>query len=203
MIEVAGSLWSVAPENRLGTALRLRDAGLGRLHWDMTDGRFAAAGGFDAATAADLAAETGLRAEAHVMALRSAREVDEWTDFCDLVIVHVESEDWREAAGRIERRGSTAGLAVSPGTAPADIPHDFPVLCMSVVPGQAGSAFDETVIGKIATLRAASPSRRIGVDGGVTRSRAAALAAAGADWIVVGTDLVFDTGSEWGDLLSP
>lgn len=203
MIEIAGSLWSVAPEHRLDTAIRLRDAGLRRVHWDMTDGRFATAGGFDASIAATLTAQTGLRAEAHVMAQRSVQEVDEWTDFCDLVIVHVESEDWRDAAIRIERRGSRAGLAVSPGTALSAVPDDFPVLCMSVVPGRAGSAFDGTAIDRIAALRAASPSRRIGVDGGVTRHRATALADAGADWIVVGTDLVFDGGAAWADLLSP
>lgn len=201
MIEVAGSLWSVAPHERLDVALRLRDAGLRRVHWDMTDGRFAAAGGFRAPDAAVLARRTGLSAEAHIMAVRSLGEVDEWTDFCDLVIVHFESEDWAPAVDRIQRRGATPGIAVSPHTPVADVPHDIAVLCMSVVPGQAGSAFDERTPARVAALRDASPGRRIGVDGGVRHDRLEELTRAGADWVVVGTDLAFDRRSAWEDTL--
>lgn len=200
-MQIAGSLWSVPPEDRLSTALRLRDAGLRRLHWDRTDGSFAAAGGFSPESAAELATATGLSAEAHVMAHRSVQEVDAWTAFCDLVYVHIESDDWQEALDRIERRGATPGLAVSPQTSAADVPADVAVLCMSIVPGQAGSTFDTAVLRKLTTLRAASPRRRLGVDGGVRRRHTEALASAGADWAVVGTDLVFDHEGTWADAL--
>ena len=73
---------------------------------------------------------------------------------------------------------------------------------MSIVPGQAGSAFDRAVLAKVTALRESSPSRRIGVDGGVRRADAAALAAAGADWVVVGTDLVGDRTAAWADILA-
>jgi pentose-5-phosphate-3-epimerase len=201
-MQVAGSLWSVPAEERVATALRLRAAGLRRLHWDTTDGRFAAAGGFAPDTAAQLAAETGMTAEAHLMAHRSAHEVDAWSAFCDRVIVHVESDDWKAAVDRIERRGARPGLAVSPQTDVAVLPSGVDVLCMSIVPGQAGSAFDHGVLAKLAALRAASPDRLLGVDGGVTRPHADALANAGADWIVVGTDLVFHGEAAWADLLA-
>lgn len=200
-MQIAGSLWSVPSDDRRATALRLRDAGLRRLHWDTTDGSFATAGGFTPASASELAAATGLTAEAHVMAHRSAPDVDAWAEFCDLVIVHIESDDWKHALDRIARRGATPGLAVSPQTPAAAVPADVAVLCMSIVPGRAGSAFDEAVLGKIAALRAASPARRLGVDGGVRRQHVDALAAAGADWAVVGTDLVFDTEGAWADVL--
>ncbi|WP_226534068.1 hypothetical protein [Microbacterium paraoxydans] len=200
-MQIAGSLWSVPPADRLPTALRLRDAGLSRLHWDTTDGSFAAAGGFSPDAASELAAATGLAAEAHVMAHRTASEVDAWAAFCDLVIVHIESEDWKQAIDRIARRGALPGLAVSPQTPATAVPGDVAALCMSIVPGQAGSAFDSGVLEKIAALRAASPRRRIGVDGGVRRIHADALATAGADWAVVGTDLVFDREDAWADLL--
>ena len=200
-MQIAGSLWSVPADDRLATALRLRDAGLRRLHWDTTDGSFAAAGGFTPTAASELAAATGLTAEAHVMAHRSAPDVDAWAEFCDLVIVHIESDDWKNALDRIVRRGATPGLAVSPQTPAAAVPADVAVLCMSIVPGQAGSAFDTTVLGKLTALRTASPARRLGVDGGVRREHAEALAAAGADWAVVGTDLVFDTDGMWTDVL--
>lgn len=200
-MRIAGSLWSVPADDRLATALWLRDAGLRRLHWDGTDGSFAAAGGFTPASASELAAATGLSAEAHVMAHRSAPDVDAWAEFCDLVIVHIESDDWGDALDRIVRRGATPGLAVSPQTPASAVPADVAVLCMSIVPGQAGSAFDTAVLGKLTALRTASPARLLGVDGGVRREHAEALAAAGADWAVVGTDLVFDTDGAWADLL--
>lgn len=201
-MRIAGSLWSVPAEDRLTTALRLRDAGLRRLHWDTTDGSFAAAGGFSPDAAAELASATGLSAEAHVMAHRAGREVDAWTTFCDLVFVHIESDDWQEALARIERRGATPGLAVSPQTRAADVPADVAVLCMSIIPGQAGSAFDTAVLHKLTALRRASPDRRLAVDGGVRRLHHDALASAGADWAVVGTDLVFDQEDAWAEVLA-
>lgn len=201
-MRIAGSLWSVPAEDRLTTALRLRDAGLRRLHWDTTDGSFAAAGGFPPDSAAELASATGLSAEAHVMAHRAGRDVDAWTTFCDLVFVHIESDDWQEALVRIERRGATPGLAVSPQTRAADVPADVAVLCMSIVPGQAGSAFDTAVLHKLTALRRASPDRRLAVDGGVRRLHHDALASAGADWAVVGTDLVFDQEGAWAEVLA-
>ncbi|WP_288969768.1 hypothetical protein [uncultured Microbacterium sp.] len=201
-MRIAGSLWSVPAEDRLTTALRLRDAGLRRLHWDTTDGSFAAAGGFPPDSAAELASATGLSAEAHVMAHRAGRDVDAWTTFCDLVFVHIESDDWQEALVRIERRGATPGLAVSPQTRAADVPADVAVLCMSIIPGQAGSAFDTAVLHKLTALRRASPDRRLAVDGGVRRLHHGALASAGADWAVVGTDLVFDQEGAWAEVLA-
>lgn len=205
MIGVAGSLWSVPGPERTAVAAQLRAAGLRRAHWDTTDGRFAAAGGFTAAEAADLAAAAGFDSEAHVMAEHSATAVDAWADFCDVVFVHVESADWQEAATRVERRGAQPGLALSPGTPLAvveGLPADVPVLCMAITPGQAGSAFDLNVLERVAALRASAPERRIGIDGGVTRAHADAAAAAGADWVVVGTDLVFGGEERWGDLLA-
>ncbi len=201
MIKVAASLWSVPPERQLETALRLRDAGVRRLHWDTTDGRFAAPGGFSPERAAELAEATGMAAEAHIMAESSAQEVDAWTDFCDLVIVHAESSDWRAATDRIEQRGSVPGLALSPETLPAVVPTDMAALCMSIVPGAAGSTYDEDVLRKVAELRASASTRHIGIDGGVQRRHAERAAYAGANYLVVGTDLVFGGEAAWADLL--
>lgn len=203
MIEVAASLWSVPAARQFETAIRLRDAGVRRLHWDTTDGRFAAAGGFSPARAAELSEATGMTAEAHIMAEHSAQDVDAWTEFCDLVIVHAESADWRAAVNRIEQRGCRPGLALSPQTASIVVPDDIAALCMAIVPGAAGSAFNDDVLRKVAELRGHSSTRRIGIDGGVRRRHAARAADAGADWLVVGTDLVFDGETDWSDLLRP
>jgi ribulose-phosphate 3-epimerase len=136
------------------------------------------------------------------MAEQPVQEVDAWTEFCDLVIVHAETADWRSAVRRIERRGAAAGIAVSPDTALAVVPADLAVLCMSIVPGTAGGAFDPRTIERVEALRSTSEHRRIGVDGGVRRSHVGALASAGADWVVVGSDLVFGGLPHWQDLLT-
>ncbi|WP_309105110.1 hypothetical protein [Microbacterium sp.] len=202
MLEIAGSLWSVPPAQQRASVERLAAAGLRRLHWDMTDGRFARAGGFTAARAAEIAGSGGLVSEAHIMATDSAGEVDPWTDFCDLVVVHAESDNWAEALDRVIRRGATPGLALSPGTPASAAPADVPVLCMSITPGQAGSTLDEAVFDKICALRDASPERRIGLDGGFQRQYVARAIEAGLDWAVVGTDLfLYDGESRWADVL--
>jgi len=202
MPEVAGSLWSVAPDDQLEAAKRLRLAGLRRLHWDMSDGQFANPGGFTADSARTLTEGTGLAAEAHIMAVDPLRAVDPWTDFCDLVIVHIESQNWKKAVDRIASRGCVPGIAISPGTPAKAVPADLTVLCMTITPGTAGSAFNDGVLQKLPTLREQSPNRRLGLDGGVQRSHAHLAEQAGADWLVVGTDLFRHSGEFlWADLL--
>ena len=202
MTEIAGSLWSVPPAEQLDAALRLRSLGLRRLHWDMTDGIFADPGGFTAGQARSLTAASDMSAEAHIMANDTLQEVDPWTDFCDLVVVHAESRNWQAAVERIADRDCVPGLAISPQTPTSVVPADLTVLCMAIVPGTAGSAFDATVLERVGALRAASPTRRIGIDGGVQRRHIESAEAAGANWLVVGTDLFLNPDIErWTDIL--
>jgi ribulose-phosphate 3-epimerase len=189
-VRVAGSLWSVPSGEQPGAVERLRAAGLAHLHWDFSDGHFAAAGGFSADEARAMTAWSGLVAEAHLMAVRPLEHVDLWTDFCDVVVVHAEAEDWRAALRRIESRGARPALAISPGTPPAVAPSaELAVLTMSVQPGRGGSPFDRRSLSSVAALRASGPSRLLGMDGGVTQGLGTEAVAAGANWLVSGTDL--------------
>ncbi|WP_405150067.1 hypothetical protein OG589_16575 [Sphaerisporangium sp. NBC_01403] len=191
-MRVAGSMWSVPPAARAGEAHRLREAGLEVLHWDTTDGVFAREGGFSVEAAAAMTAETGLRAEAHLMVTDPLARLDAWTGFCELVVVHAEAEGWRAALDRIERRGSRPALALSPGTPATSVPsRELAVLTMSVVPGEAGATFDESALATVRALREAASGapRLLGLDGGVTRDIGIRAAATGAGWLVSGTDL--------------
>lgn len=202
MPEVAGSLWSVAPEDQLEAAERLQAAGLRRLHWDASDGQFATPGGFTAESALALTQSTGMAAEAHIMAVDPLRAVDAWTEFCDLVVVHVESRNWQRTVERIASRGCVPGIAISPRTPAEAAPADITTLCMTIRPGAAGSAFDEGMLSKLRTLRAQSPDRRLGLDGGVQLRHVERAQQSGADWLVVGTDLFRHGGElDWADLL--
>lgn len=200
---VAGSLWSVPREHQVAAIEAGVAAGLTWLHWDHTDGVFAAPGGFSRAEAGRLDQLAALRHEVHLMVTEPHTRVDEWTDLCDRIIVHLETPDWARAVDRVHRRGAEAAVAISPHTAPDVVPADLAVLCMSVVPGRAGSEFDRTALDKVAQLAEVNPDRPIGLDGGVTRAVADEASSAGANWLVVGTDLFRPGGlSRWQALLT-
>lgn len=201
MAEVAASLWSVPKAEQAETLDRLVRRGLRRLHWDRSDGKFAVEGGCAAGRAEELCRTFDVSAEAHLMVMDPVQEVDAWTGFCDLVVVHPERPDWGRAVDRIHQRGCAAGLAVGAQVSLLTLPKTLPVLFMSIPPGRAGAAFDEATLGRIAELRARSPGRRIGVDGGVKRHMVPALIEAGIDWVVVGTDLALGDGdARWADM---
>jgi ribulose-phosphate 3-epimerase len=201
MTEIAGSLWSVPPNQQLEAAQRLQAAGLRRLHWDMTDGHFTSPGGFTASRALELTQATGLAAEAHIMAEHPLHEIDSWTEFCDLIVIHAESHEWPKTVDRITARGCTPGLAIAPGTPANVVPADIAVLCMSITPGTAGSAFNGSVLSKVSALREQSPSQRIGLDGGIQHRHVEGAVQAGANWLVVGTDLFLGNATNWLDVL--
>lgn len=189
MTLVAASLWSVPAADRPRTADRLTAAGLRRWHWDVSDGRFAAPGGFDPAEAALLGERTGLPGEAHLMVADPLSRVDAWAAVCDRVIVHIEAEGWRAALRRVADLGARPGLALSPGS-PAVLPDGLPpgtaVLVMAIEPGRAGAAFRPSTLTRLDALHGAA---ELGVDGGVTPELAHRCAAHGATWVVSGGSL--------------
>ncbi|WP_454730260.1 hypothetical protein [Cellulosimicrobium protaetiae] len=185
---VAASFWSTPRDRVAAEADRLARAGLRTVHWDHTDGRYAAAGGFTAAEAAAVTADSGLGAEAHLMVEEPLREVDRWTDFCELVVVHAGTRDWRAALDRVRARGARAGVALSPGVEVPEVEPGTDVLVMSITPGLAGSTFQGDALTTVG--RTAGPGHAVGLDGGVTRSIVPQALHAGATWLVSGTDLV-------------
>jgi ribulose-phosphate 3-epimerase len=185
---VAASFWSTPRDRVAAEADRLARAGLRTVHWDHTDGRYAAAGGFTAAEAAAVTAGSGLGAEAHLMVEEPLNEVDRWTDFCELVVVHAGTRDWRAALDRVRARGARAGVALSPGVEAPEVEPGTDVLVMSITPGEAGSTFQVdalTIVGQVT-----GPGHAVGLDGGVTRAIVPRALHAGATWLVSGTDLV-------------
>lgn len=190
MARVAGSLWSVPPDDhgrRLAAAV---GQGLGHVHWDATDGRFAVEGGFSPASAARLLDGLAVTSEAHLMMHDPVSSIDAWAEFCDLIVVPVEVADWRAALRRIESAGALGGLAVSPDSELSLVPRGrFPVLVMSVLPGDAGAEFRHGTLERIRELARRGCHGMVGVDGGVQAGHLAGLVDAGATWVVSGTGL--------------
>ncbi|MBN0040858.1 hypothetical protein JN535_11850 [Cellulosimicrobium cellulans] len=185
---VAASFWSTPRDRVAAEADRLARAGLRTVHWDHTDGRYAAAGGFSAAEAAAVTADSGLAAEAHLMVEEPLGEVDRWTDFCELVVVHAGTRGWRAALDRVRARGARAAVALSPGIGVPEVDAGTDVLVMSITPGRAGSTFQVDALGTVGQV--AGPGHDVGLDGGVTREIVPRALDAGATWLVSGTDLV-------------
>lgn len=190
MARLAGSPWSIPAPDLERLVTQAAGAGLEYLHWDATDGAFAVAGGFGSDQACALAELAGVASEAHLMMHEPGAVIAGWARFCELVVVPVEIADWRGALREIETAGAVPALAVSPATPLGQVPSgDFPVLVMSVQPGQAGSDFRPATIERVRDLHARGCHAMVGVDGGVLPAHLPELAGAGATWVVSGTSL--------------
>jgi ribulose-phosphate 3-epimerase len=91
----------------------------------------------------------------------------------------------------IRELGCLAGVAINPGT-PVEAVQELRgladiVLCMTVNPGWGGQSFIETSPDKVERLLPLVGEARIEVDGGVDKSTAGPLAAAGARLFVAGS----------------
>ena len=190
-MRLCGSLWSVPPDQQAGTLAAAAAGGLSWVHWDSTDGQFAAPGGFRSDAALALLAQVdGLSSEAHLMVMQPLPLIDQWAEFCSTIAVPLEIEDPWSAMRRIAERGARPALAVSLETPLELIPvGSFDVLVMSITPGQAGAPFDHRAVDRAARLRERRCHEWIGIDGGVGPEQFAPLGKAGVNWIVSGSSL--------------
>jgi pentose-5-phosphate-3-epimerase len=189
-MRITGSLWSVPAEEQARRLTGAAAAGLAVAHWDSTDGEFAVQGGFSPESARRvLDSSTPIESEAHLMLNDPRSSIPAWAEFCSQIVVPIEVELARQAVALIERLGRQPALAVSLQTSLREVPADYPILLMSIEPGQAGSAFEPAVIPRISELRERERNPLLGVDGGVGAAQFAELGRAGANWIVSGTSL--------------
>ena len=190
-LRIAASLWSTDPGLQRETLERAVAAGTDALHWDLADGTQGPAGGFTAERAAQLCAGVDVASEAHLMVHDARAHVDAWTDLCERIVVHVESEGWREALERIAARGCTPALALSTGTDPASLPEDCAhVLVMSVAPGTAGSGFLPQSPERARAVARAGARQSVGWDGSVDLAHAELARHAGVNWLVSGNGML-------------
>lgn len=188
-IRVAASLWSTPPAEVASQARRLAAAGLRRWHWDVSDGRFAAPGGFTPPTVDQVTRATGIPGEAHLMVLEPLAQLEDWLTVCDTVAVHVESSDWQQAVECTLKAGRAAAVAISPTTplsALEGLDENIGILVMSITPGQSPSRFLPSTLERLSALRG---RELLGVDGGVTLPLAYECSDHGATWLISGSDL--------------
>ncbi|MDR0488507.1 MAG: hypothetical protein LBG99_03765 [Propionibacteriaceae bacterium] len=188
-MRVGSSLWNVAGSHAREHARRLVDAGVTVFHWDRSDGIFAHGGGFTSYEAGSIAEEVGVSSEAHLMMSDPYPEIDQWCEFCEMIVVHVEVESHMEAIRRIEQRGRQPAIAICPSTPLDALDHlpNLPILVMAITPGHAGGSWHTKTIDRLSML---STRGLIGVDGGITLEHIPRIREAGSHWIAVGTALV-------------
>jgi ribulose-phosphate 3-epimerase len=171
----------------------LKRAGAQAVHLDVMDGHFVPNLSYGAPVIADWRKVTDFPFDAHLMIAEPARYLDDFvTAGCDVIIFHIEVvPDPTPLARRIRGQGCQAELALNPPT-PVSAIMPFldevdAVLVMSVMPGFGGQKFQASVLEKVRALRAAKPSLRISIDGGIKPDTAALATAAGVSQLVAGS----------------
>jgi ribulose-phosphate 3-epimerase len=171
----------------------VKRAGAHAVHLDVMDGHFVPNLSYGAPVIADWRKVTDLPFDAHLMISEPGRYLDDFVKAgCDVIIFHIEvMPDPRPLARRIREHGCQASISLNPPTPVTSVMpflDEFDsVLVMSVKPGFGGQAFEPAVLEKVRALRAARPSLRISIDGGIKPDTAALATEAGVSQLLAGS----------------
>ena len=187
---------SIAPSMLGADFGRMRDAAelvaphSSYLHMDVMDGHFVP----NLTMGVDLVkALKGIAPlDVHLMITDPVDFIDDFYDAgAEIISVHVEANNTREALAKINEKDIKSGIAFNPST-PKEriIPYldiaDM-ILVMSVEPGYCGQSFHENAIDRVKYFKTNYPNKIIEVDGGVSTQNSAILSKNGADILVAGS----------------
>ena len=187
---------SIAPSMLGADFGRMRDAAelvaphSSYLHMDVMDGHFVPnlTMGVDLVKALNGIAPL----DVHLMITDPVDFIDDFYDAgAEIISVHVEANNPREALVKINEKNIKSGIAFNPST-PKEriIPYldiaDM-ILVMSVEPGYCGQSFHENAIDRVKYFKTNYPNKIIEVDGGVSTQNSAILGKNGADILVAGS----------------
>ena len=187
---------SIAPSMLGADFGRMRDAAelvapySSYLHMDVMDGHFVPnlTMGVDLVKALNGIAPL----DVHLMITDPVDFIDDFYDAgAEIISVHVEANNPREALVKINEKNIKSGIAFNPSTPKEKIiPYldiaDM-VLIMSVEPGYCGQSFHENAIDRVKYFKTNYPNKIIEVDGGVSTQNSAILSENGADILVAGS----------------
>jgi ribulose-phosphate 3-epimerase len=197
MIKIAPSILS-ADFLRLGEEIKAAEAaGADLIHIDVMDGHFVPNITIGPAIVAAVRAVTALPLDVHLMIERPEEYLDDFINAgADYLAVHYEaSVHLHRTVQRIREKGKIAGVSLNPATPLGSLEDILPdidfVLLMSVNPGFGGQKYIPHSTDKIRRLKNILGEKDlpalIEVDGGVSPENAGAVAAAGADILVMGS----------------
>lgn len=172
------------------------------IHVDIMDGKFVPNISFGFPILKCIRDLTNLKLDVHLMIEEPIRYIDEFVkNGADLITVHIEGNyHINRVIQEIKNKGVKAGIAINPGTPISALEEVLPlvdlVLVMGVNPGFGGQVFIEKSLKRIEQLKMIkeenSLSFDINVDGGVKESNFETILEAGANNLIVGSDLFKD-----------
>ncbi|TAM56342.1 ribulose-phosphate 3-epimerase [bacterium] len=213
-MSVTGRTTKIAPSVLSADFTRIADeirsvegAGADWIHLDVMDGHFVPNLTWGPKIVADLRRIATLPFDCHLMIEEPERYAGAFREAgADTITVHWEAcRHAHRMVQQIKELGAKAGISLNPATPVAlleDLVDDLDlILIMSVNPGFGGQRFIPRALEKVREARAlverSGRSVEIEVDGGIGVENAAAVVAAGASVLVMGSS-IFGTGDPAG-----
>lgn len=189
MVSIAPSMLG-ADFGRMREAAELVAPHSSYLHMDVMDGHFVPnlTMGVDLVKALNGIAPL----DVHLMITDPVDFIDDFYDAgAEIISIHVEANNPREALVKINEKNIKSGIAFNPSTPKEKIiPYldiaDM-ILVMSVEPGYCGQSFHENAIDRVKYFKTNYPNKIIEVDGGISTQNSAVLGKNGADILVAGS----------------
>lgn len=199
MVKLSPSILS-ANFMKLGEEIEiLENQGVHYLHLDVMDGIFVPNISVGMPVIKSLRKYTNLTIDAHFMIVEPERYIEEFINLgCDIINFHFEATTkHNEIIDKIKNSGKKVGMTIKPKT---DYRKILPyidkldlVLVMSVEPGFGGQKFMEDSIDKVKGIRKYISENNLNceleIDGGIKLDNVEEVIKAGADVIVVGSDI--------------
>lgn len=199
MAKIAPSVLS-ADFSRLGEEIKkIEEGGADYIHLDVMDGQYVPNITFGAPIIRNIRKITEIPFDVHLMIDRPERFLVDFAEAgSDIITVHAESTTHlHRTIQEIKSLGKKAGVSLNPATPLSVLDYIIEdldlILIMSVNPGFGGQSFIPAIMEKLRKTRKLidekNPDIILQVDGGIKLDNAKEIIDAGADLLVVGSDI--------------